>query len=64
MIKLDDRIILCNMTKLLLLLIYEIVIGHSLGAGVAVLLGILLRPEYPNLRVYAFSTPGNVLRCL
>ncbi|XP_046822696.1 diacylglycerol lipase-beta-like isoform X1 [Vespa crabro] len=35
--------------------------GHSLGAGVAVLLGILLRPEYPNLRVYAFSTPAGVI---
>lgn len=52
------------MTKFLLSLIYEIVIGHSLGAGVAVLLGILLRPEYPNLRVYAFSTPGNIFRYL
>lgn len=56
--------ILCNMTKFLLSLIHEIVIGHSLGAGVAVLLGILLRPEYPNLRVYAFSTPGNIFKCL
>ena len=34
------------------------VLGHSLGAGLAVLLGILLRPRYPYLRVYAFATPG------
>ena len=32
--------------------------GHSLGAGLAVLLGTLLRPRYPYLRVYAFATPG------
>lgn len=32
--------------------------GHSLGAGLAVLLGTLIRPRYPHLRVYAFSTPG------
>ncbi|XP_043487302.1 diacylglycerol lipase-beta-like [Polistes fuscatus] len=37
------------------------VTGHSLGAGIAVLLSILLRHQYPNLRVYAFSTPAGVL---
>lgn len=35
--------------------------GHSLGAGIAVLLGILLRPRYSNLRVYAFATPAGVI---
>lgn len=34
-------------------------LGHSLGAGTAILLGLLLRPMYPELRVYAFSTPGS-----
>lgn len=32
--------------------------GHSLGAGVAVLVALKLRPKYPDLRVYAFSMPG------
>ncbi|XP_032669809.1 sn1-specific diacylglycerol lipase beta-like isoform X1 [Odontomachus brunneus] len=35
--------------------------GHSLGAGLAVLLGLLIRPRYPDLRVYAFSTPAGLL---
>ncbi|XP_046750668.1 diacylglycerol lipase-beta-like isoform X2 [Diprion similis] len=35
--------------------------GHSLGAGLSVLLGLLIRPLYPNLRVYAFSTPAGLL---
>ncbi|XP_011155854.1 diacylglycerol lipase-beta isoform X1 [Solenopsis invicta] len=35
--------------------------GHSLGAGLAVLLGLLIRPRYPELRVYAFSTPAGLL---
>lgn len=38
---------------------YDLVLtGHSLGAGVAVLLAIMLRPMHPDLKVYAFSTPG------
>lgn len=36
-------------------------VGHSLGAGLAILLGLLIRPRYPELRVYAFATPGNYL---
>ena len=32
--------------------------GHSLGAGVASVLSIFLRPKYPNLRCLAFSPPG------
>jgi len=35
--------------------------GHSLGAGVATLVGLMLRPEYPNLKVWAFSPPGGLL---
>uniref|UniRef100_A0A1B6E9M6 sn-1-specific diacylglycerol lipase n=1 Tax=Clastoptera arizonana TaxID=38151 RepID=A0A1B6E9M6_9HEMI len=38
-----------------------IITGHSLGAGVSVLVGILLRPIYPDLKVYAFSTPAGLL---
>lgn len=40
---------------------YYFFIGHSLGAGLAILLGLLIRPRYPDLRVYAFATPGNYL---
>ncbi|GMF23255.1 unnamed protein product [Phytophthora lilii] len=32
--------------------------GHSLGAGTAVLLSVMLRPKYPQLRCFAFSPPG------
>jgi len=35
--------------------------GHSLGAGVATLLGLMLRPSHPGLRVWAFSPPGGLL---
>ncbi|XP_034942156.1 sn1-specific diacylglycerol lipase beta-like isoform X2 [Chelonus insularis] len=38
-----------------------ILTGHSLGAGLAVLLGLLIRPRYPNLRVYAYATPAGLL---
>lgn len=38
---------------------YSLVLtGHSLGAGVACLLALKLRPRYPDLKVYAFATPG------
>ena len=38
---------------------YDLIItGHSLGAGVGVLLALMLRPTYPELKVYAFATPG------
>ncbi|XP_073981995.1 diacylglycerol lipase-beta-like isoform X2 [Rhodnius prolixus] len=41
---------------------YNLVLtGHSLGAGTAILLGLLLRPTYPELKVYAFATPGGLL---
>lgn len=34
------------------------IIGHSLGAGAASLLAIILYPEFPSLQCYAFSAPG------
>ncbi|KAF4528250.1 hypothetical protein B566_EDAN014408 [Ephemera danica] len=41
---------------------YKLVItGHSLGAGVAVLLGLMFRPSYPDLRCFAFAAPGGLL---
>lgn len=38
-----------------------ILCGHSLGAGVAAILGILLRKSYPNLKAYLYSPPGGML---
>ncbi|XP_046402970.1 diacylglycerol lipase-beta-like [Ischnura elegans] len=38
-----------------------VVTGHSLGGGVSVLLGVLLRPSYPDLRCYSFSPPAGLL---
>lgn len=35
--------------------------GHSLGAGVAALLALKIRPRYPDLKVYAFATPGLII---
>lgn len=35
--------------------------GHSLGAGAAVAVGLMLRPRFPNLRVWAFAPPGGLL---
>ena len=41
---------------------YKLVItGHSLGAGVSILLGAKLRSTYTDLRVYAFATPAGLL---
>lgn len=38
-----------------------IVTGHSLGAGVASLLTLLLKQTYPTVRCYAFSPPGCII---
>lgn len=35
--------------------------GHSLGAGVAILLGAMIRPKYPDLRVFAYATPAGLI---
>ncbi|CAH0548856.1 unnamed protein product [Brassicogethes aeneus] len=41
---------------------FEIVIvGHSLGAGTASILGILLRQRHPSLLCYCYSPPGGLL---
>ncbi|KAG1699836.1 Sn1-specific diacylglycerol lipase alpha [Nymphon striatum] len=41
---------------------YQLVlVGHSLGAGTAAILAILLRNEYPTLHCYSFSPPGGLL---
>jgi len=37
------------------------VLGHSLGAGVATLLALLLRRAHPGLRCLAYSPPGGLL---
>lgn len=41
---------------------YSLVLtGHSLGAGVAILVGAKLRSKYSDLRVYAYATPAGLL---
>ncbi|XP_048408069.1 diacylglycerol lipase-beta isoform X1 [Stegostoma tigrinum] len=41
---------------------YKLVItGHSLGAGAASILAIMLHASFPALRCYAFSPPGGLL---
>uniref|UniRef100_A0A8C5PLC2 Diacylglycerol lipase-beta n=1 Tax=Leptobrachium leishanense TaxID=445787 RepID=A0A8C5PLC2_9ANUR len=38
-----------------------VIVGHSLGAGAASLLAIMLRNSFPTLKCYAFSPPGGLL---
>lgn len=41
---------------------YHLVLcGHSLGAGAAAILGILMRDQYPSLKAYLYSPPGGLL---
>lgn len=41
---------------------YDLVlVGHSLGAGVVAVLGLLLRGKYPRLRCYLYGSPGGLL---
>lgn len=43
--------------------LYDLVlVGHSLGAGTAAILAILLKQEHPNLSCFAYSPPGGLLR--
>lgn len=39
-------------------------VGHSLGAGTASILAILLKQAYPDLLCYSFSPPGGLLRLI
>ena len=39
-----------------------IVTGHSLGAGVAGILAVLLKPAYPGLHCFTYSSPGCIFR--
>ena len=42
---------------------YRLVLtGHSLGAGVASLLAIILKKSFPPLICFAYSTPGWIVR--
>lgn len=42
--------------------LYDLVlVGHSLGAGTAAILAILLKQEHPNLSCFAYSPPGGLL---
>lgn len=38
-----------------------VLVGHSLGAGTASILAILLREDYPTLVCFAYSPPGGLL---
>lgn len=37
------------------------VVGHSLGAGAAIILSLMLRKDFPDLRCLAYGTPGGLL---
>ncbi|MPC88356.1 Sn1-specific diacylglycerol lipase alpha [Portunus trituberculatus] len=41
-----------------------VLVGHSLGAGTAAILAILMKQEHPNLSCFAYSPPGGLLRCV
>ncbi|CAG0905677.1 unnamed protein product [Darwinula stevensoni] len=38
-----------------------VLVGHSLGAGTAVILAILMREEFPDLEAFVYSPPGGLL---
>lgn len=35
-----------------------VIVGHSLGAGTAAILSIILKPQFPSLLCYSYSPPG------
>jgi len=39
-----------------------VIVGHSLGAGTAAILAILLKADYPSLQCFSYSPPGGLLR--
>uniref|UniRef100_A0A336LAT9 Diacylglycerol lipase-alpha n=1 Tax=Culicoides sonorensis TaxID=179676 RepID=A0A336LAT9_CULSO len=38
-----------------------VLVGHSLGAGTAAILAILMKQKYPDLECYSYSPPGGLL---
>lgn len=41
-----------------------VLVGHSLGAGTAAILAILMKQQYDDLHCYSYSPPGGLLRYL
>lgn len=41
-----------------------VIVGHSLGAGTAAILSILLKRNYPDVLCFSYSPPGGLLRYL
>lgn len=42
---------------------YPLVItGHSLGAGLVSLMCVFLKPHFPEVKAYAFSPPGGLMK--
>lgn len=33
-----------------------VIVGHSLGAGTAVVLGVLMKGEFPHLKVFGYGS--------
>lgn len=38
-----------------------IMVGHSLGGGIAAILALLLKEQYPSIKCYAFAPPGGLM---
>ncbi|XP_013101270.1 diacylglycerol lipase-alpha isoform X4 [Stomoxys calcitrans] len=38
-----------------------VIVGHSLGAGAAAILAILLKPVYPTVQCFSYAPPGGLL---
>lgn len=39
-----------------------VLVGHSLGAGTAAILAIIMKQKYADLECYSYSPPGGLLR--